>query len=76
MKTKIIERQRNFDKKKFVPQYRTWYWLFFIIPIPIWKDFEYEYGDACLLGLPLSSHEFDTWFEAERFLRIQKKYNN
>jgi len=68
MKIRIIERQRNFDSKKFVPQFKGWFLLFYIIPIPVWKDFEYEFGDACLLGLSLTSHEFFTKEEAEKFL--------
>jgi len=69
MKTRIIQRQKNFDIKRFMPQFKGWYWLLGLIPIKIWKDFEYEFGDAILLGLPLTSREFNTRSEAEIFLK-------
>jgi hypothetical protein len=63
MKTRIIERKRNFDVKKFVPQFGIRF-LFFTI----WRDFKYEFGEAYLSG-GWVSHEFNTRVKAEVFIK-------
>ena len=73
MKTRIKVEIQN-EREIFIPQYKGYFWLFYLIPIiGIWKDFLYEFGDDCLLGLGLSSRRFRTKEEAELFLRQNDK---